>query len=741
MGGWWVTQQHLASDLVEAQGATERELSLLAAIVQTQLQRGDYQALEELLAGWGKGDTDIVALRLRAANDFIIADYARPSSTEYALSRETTIRYSYRGEARLVMNRDLAPIHHKYRTLLWQFTGAVAVLALLLTSLLAALIASQREAQTLRARTHELHEANTALQTENRHRRQAEEALFDAKERAEVTLHSIGDAVITTDAAGNIEYLNPVAEQLTAWRVADATGRTLSEVFPIVHEVTRETAANPVERVLREGVIVGLANHTLLLARDGREIAIEDSAAPIRNHNGQVIGVVMVFHDVTRTRELTTQLSWHASHDSLTGLINRREFETHLKRALTSAQLRDEEHALLYIDLDQFKIVNDTCGHVAGDELLRQLSRLKQTSLRTTDTLARIGGDEFGVLLEHCPLEQATRIAENMRQAARDFRFAWEDRTFEIGVSIGLIPIHAKSGSMADVLSAADMACYAAKESGRNRVHVYRESDTQLHQRRGEMLWVERLNDALKDGKFMLQCQEIVPLNPQDRCRHFEVLVRLRTDDGSLVAPAAFLPAAERYNLMPAIDRWVVQRVLALETADGQAPRCEDCLTAVNLSGASLGDERFLEFLRNALVDAGPIAERICFEITETAAITNLTRAADLMRDLRKLGCRFALDDFGTGLSSFSYLKNLPVDFLKIDGSLVRGIVGSRTDLAMVEAINSVGHTLGIRTIAEFVESDAIRQLLLGVGVDYAQGYAVARPEAYPPPETRRSAF
>jgi diguanylate cyclase (GGDEF)-like protein len=470
----------------------------------------------------------------------------------------------------------------------------------------------------------------------------------------------------------------------------------------------------------------------VLVSRDGRKIAIEDSAAPIRDRHGRIAGVVMVFHDVSHTRELAQQLSWQASHDALTGLINRNEFENRLRHALASARDEGHQHALLYLDLDQFKVVNDTCGHVAGDELLRQLSDINQAQMRASDTLARLGGDEFGVLLERCPQEQACRVAENLRRNMKDYRFAWENKSFEISASIGVVGIHAESGDLAHVLSAADMACYAAKESGRNRIHVYHESDTELLQRQGEMFWVARINQALEENLFLLYRQAIVPTNGlSENMEHYEVLLRLRADDGTIIAPGDFIPAAERYNLMPAIDRWVVQNLFiqqreALRSA-GRNTGC-DCLVAINLSGASFSDGHFLDFVRARLETHAIPPERICFEITETAAIANLTHATHFMKELRALGCRFSLDDFGSGLSSFGYLKNLPVDFLKIDGALVRQVADNPIDLAMVEAINGIGHVMGMRTIAEFVENQAIRDKLVAIGVDYVQGYGVEMP-------------
>ncbi|MBI5041939.1 MAG: EAL domain-containing protein [Gammaproteobacteria bacterium] len=670
-------------------------------------------------------------MRVSSGSGFEFAKYQRATPTAHSLMFERKISYSYRGTANLTLVHDLTEIYNHRIAMLGQFLGGITLVTALLGFLVNAVMLRHRESERLRIHTAELDHANQVLHEENIQRRQAEEALAEAKERAEVTLHSIGDAVITTDAQGAVEYLNPVAERMTGWSTAEAQGHTLEEVFPIFNEITRAPVQNPVVRVLREGCIVGLANHTILIARDDREFAIEDSAAPIRSRAGAIIGVVLVFHDVSKARELANELSWQATHDALTGLVNRREFENRLAQMLTSAHHDDCRHALLYLDLDQFKVVNDTCGHVAGDELLRQLSRLKQGHLRAGDTLARLGGDEFGILLENCPLDRAMLIAEALREATGDYRFAWQDYSCEIGVSIGVVPIHAESPEPHEVLAAADMACYAAKESGRNRIHLYVESDSEITQRHSEMLWVSRLNAALKENRFVLYRQAIAPTAGQNGSMHFEVLLRLRDEQGALILPGEFLPAAERFNLMSAIDRWVVGQVLEREA---RRPCCDidtECMIAINLSGASLGDERFLAFLREALANPAITPRRLCFEVTETAAINNLSRAAEFMRELKTFGCQFALDDFGAGLSSFGYLKNLPVDFLKIDGALVKGVVENRTDLAMVSAINEIGHTMGIRTIAEFVENNEIRARMAEIGVDFVQGYGVEMPRPF----------
>jgi diguanylate cyclase (GGDEF)-like protein/PAS domain S-box-containing protein len=571
-------------------------------------------------------------------------------------------------------------------------------------------------------------------------RKQAEAALFEAKERAQVTLHSIGDAVITTDDQAVVNYLNPVAEALTGWSTAEATGQPLGKVFRIFNEFTLQPADSPVEICLQEGRTVDLTNHTVLISRDGSTRAIEDSAAPIRDREGRTLGAVLVFHDVSRTRQMARQLSWQATHDTLTGLYNRYEFEMRLTEALAHVRERPGHHAVLYMDLDQFKVVNDTCGHSAGDELLKQLAYLLMSKVRDSDTLARLGGDEFGVLLENCPLEKAQEIAHALRQTVRAFRFTWKGNTFQVGISIGLVMIEDDSMELSEILSAADMACYAAKDRGRDRIHVYHAEDADLLQRQGDMRAIARITDALGQGRFRLYSQRIMPTGATSASgpsgEHAEILLRMVDDNGELIPPGAFIPAAERYDLMPAIDRWVISTFferhgarIQEQSEAGGTDATPACLYAINVSGASLNSDTFLAFVIDQMEAHRIPPAAICFEITETAAIANLTRALHFMHELRKRGCRFSLDDFGTGVSSFGYLKNLPVDYLKIDGSLVKDIVADPIDRAMVDAINRIGQVMGIQTVAEFVEDDETLCRLRELGVDYAQGFGIDEPK------------
>jgi len=566
------------------------------------------------------------------------------------------------------------------------------------------------------------YEATIANITE---RKRAEQAIFAEKERAQVTLQSIGDAVISTDPEGRIEYINPVAESLTAWSLAEARGQPIGAVLRLVNELTREPMENSLSGALGRAGAGAPADHAVLVTRAGNEVAIQESAAPICDRSGRVIGAVVVFHDVTKERRLKRALSWQASHDALTGLINRREFDNRLHAALLSAQRGEGSYALLYIDLDQFKVVNDTCGHQAGDRLLRDVTGLLQTRVRTSDTIARLGGDEFGVLLEGCTLEQATRIAEGVRQAIRDFRFVWGGNTLSVGASIGIVQIRAETENVANVMSAADIACYAAKDAGRNRIHVY-EADGVSHRHR-EMHWVARVTRAAEDNRLELFFQPIVPLGAAEAGRGFhELTVRLREDSGALVPPSEFIPAAERYNVMSVLDRWVVGQ--AIELLRERQRRGQPLpLMAVNLSGTSLNEQSFVDFVLQSVTDPA-IAGALCFEITETAAVTSLSNARYLMSELKGRGCRFSLDDFGTGVSSFVYLKTLPVDFLKIDGQFISHIAQDPVNRSMVEAIGKVGRALGIATVAECVETEAVLAELKRIGVDYAQGFYLAHP-------------
>jgi diguanylate cyclase (GGDEF)-like protein/PAS domain S-box-containing protein len=560
-----------------------------------------------------------------------------------------------------------------------------------------------------------------------RHRMAAD--LAAQHELLRVTLRSIGDGVITTDAGGLVRWLNPVAERLTGWSSAEAAGLPLRDVFHILNEETREPVPSPVDMVLADGRVVGLANHTLLISRDGAEYGIEDSAAPIRDDTGLVLGVVLVFHDVSEQRRLSGEMSFRASHDALTGLVNRPEFETRLRWLLHMAHSDRSDNAVLFIDLDEFKIINDTCGHAAGDQVLRQVARLLNEVVRGSDTVARLGGDEFAIILDHCSVGQAQLLAQRICDRMEDYRFLHLDRRFRIGASIGLVPVDHSWTTTEAIMQAADSSCYSAKEAGRNRVHCWFDSDETMHARRGEMAWITRLEHALEENRFVLFAQRIEALDQPHHGIHAEVLLRLRETDGSLVAPGAFLPAAERYHLAPRIDRWVLQRALAwMQSLPPPRPGVVDTI-CVNLSGQSVGDRAFHHWARELLVAAGGRTRaRLCLEITETAAITNLADAAVFVAQVRALGVRVALDDFGAGAASFGYLKTLAVDFLKIDGQFIRDLISDRLDEAAVRCFADVARVAGVRTVAECVDNPAVLERLRAMGIDFAQGFLMHRP-------------
>ncbi|MBI3938804.1 MAG: EAL domain-containing protein [Betaproteobacteria bacterium] len=599
------------------------------------------------------------------------------------------------------------------RAVLVVLGGGTLVLAL---SLLAALVAARRSAA-------------------------AEQVLQREKERAEVTLHSIGDGVITADAGGRIDHMNPVAERYTGWRSEEARGQPLAAVYCIIDERSRAPIADLAAAAHDASAQDAEASAVRLLDRNGRECPVRYSYAPIRGRGGEDLGSIVVFHDISQIRSMAQQLIWQASHDALTGLVNRREFERRLGELLETAKNMGRQHALLYLDLDNFKAVNDTCGHSAGDELLRQLTSMMLAKMRASDTLARLGGDEFGALLESCPPDQAVRIANAMRETVREFRFVWQEKTFSVGVSIGLVPIDTASGDLDYVLSIADACCYDAKNKGRDRVQVYRSQRVEEAGKQDELLKVSQINQAFELGRFRLYRQKIVPLAVPDAPEpRYEVLVRMLDRADNLVPPTGFMPAAERYNLLTSIERWVLSALI--EDLDHQRARGafahhgaggEHGFYSVNLSGASINDKSFPDFVRNLLTRYQLPHGLLCFEITETTAISNLTKAAELMHELKGMGCRFALDDFGTGMSSFAYLKHLPVDYLKIAGMFIKDMALDPMDYAIVESISRIGRILGMQTIAEFVEDAETLAKLKDLKVDFAQGYFLAKPEALKP--------
>ena len=549
--------------------------------------------------------------------------------------------------------------------------------------------------------------------------------LINQKEQAQVTLHSIADAVITTDSNGYIDFMNPVAEKLTGWSMNESLGKHLNEICKENDTNENGSLQDVVDQCLKSGhSTLGIGN-LRITNRQGKESDIEQSVSPIKNSNNKLLGVVVVFRDVSDTREMARQMSWQATHDSLTGLVNRREFELQLAQLIEMSKQDNKNNALLYLDLDQFKVVNDTCGHTAGDELLRQVTLIIGDNTRQADTLARLGGDEFGVLLRGCGAIIAQATAKKIIQAVQDFRFAWEGKFFHVGASVGVVEITPQTENINTVMKEADIACYAAKDNGRNRVHVYTKDDAFLEQRQVEMQWATRVKHAIEKKEIILFAQEIISLQ-NGFASHYEILSRMRQEDGSYILPDSFIPAAERYDVIVDIDKYVVQDVFT-RVHENRIP--VDTMFSINISGNSICDKSFMKFILDLADNMKLKTSNFCFEITETAAIANFTEALKFIESLRSAGFLFSLDDFGSGVSSFGYLKQLPIDYLKIDGFFVKDMVNDPIDAAMVSAINEIGHRMGIKTIAEFVESEDILQDLRKLGVDYAQGYHINRPE------------
>ena len=621
----------------------------------------------------------------------------------------------------------------------------------------------------------DLEAANQKLAAEISDRQQVEAALRHSEARFRSVFEGAAIGIALIDVNGRPVAMNPALSRMLGYSENECqqiTSRTYNDLesLPTGWERYQELISGKRDSYQMEKRYLSKDGQMLerddsyqmekrYLSKDGQLLWCHITVSSVRDGEGKPQFGIRMVEDITKRKQAEValrqyqehleelvgertahlqqanqQLSWQATHDQLTGLANRREFEKRLEEAVVDARMSKHTHALCYLDLDRFKIVNDTCGHVAGDELLRQVSTLLQNSVRKTDVLARLGGDEFALLLYNCPLESALRVAQQLQESINIFRFAWQEKPFSIGVSIGIVTINEQTTNVDKVLNDADAACYAAKNKGRNRVHLYEANDVDLTQQRLDMLWVARIERAIADDQFCLYYQPIAPLNANLATGfHYEVLLRLVDDNGELISPMAFLPTAERCNLMPSVDRWVISTFFTWlsDSSSGilRKPLNLKSIYAINLSGATVNDDQFIDFLKEQLSIHQIPTALICFEITETVAIANLGKAAGLIKDLKSLGCRFALDDFGSGMSSFAYLKSLPVDYLKIDGAFVKDIADDPIDFAMVEAFNRIGHVMGLQTIAEYVANDSILQKVRSLGVDYAQGYFIAKPK------------
>ncbi len=561
------------------------------------------------------------------------------------------------------------------------------------------------------------------------YRKSLEVSLSRSRQQAQYTLESIAEGVITTDNEGRIDYMNRAAEAMTGANREEGIRHRIGELFSLIDEVDRRPLGDPVERCLSMRRRVNMGRRALLVSRDGEhEHSVEITASPIRGPGDTISGTVVVFHDVSEIRGLTRQMSYQASHDALTGLINRREFERRLQEALDSAHADGSVHILSYMDLDRFKAVNDSCGHLAGDNMLREVATLIRDQVRDSDFVGRLGGDEFGILLIGCPIDKARQIAADICNAISDYRFVWQDKIFSIGISIGLVEVGHASSSIQDLMSAADSACYVAKQRGRSQVHVYSARDEAIARERGDIQWLRQLQTALHENRFELAVQPIIALNsPAETGPSIEVLIRLPDAHGRSDNSADFLRSAERYQLMPQIDRWVLTATLAaISAGEIRLPGKRSC--AVNVSGQTLGDEGFLDFVVEALDHSGVAPSRICFEVTEAAISTNVKYAQRFIEVLHGIGCDFALDDFGNGLGAFSSLKHLPVDYLKIDGNYTRNLDSEPINQEMVAAMIKLARALEFRVVAEQVERQEDFDWLREAGVDFVQGNFIEAP-------------
>ncbi|MGR5239021.1 EAL domain-containing protein [Vibrio alfacsensis] len=562
--------------------------------------------------------------------------------------------------------------------------------------------------------------------------KRAEQSKEAAQELASATLHSIGDAVLTVDTQYRITYANPTAEKLLETSLKKLQGRPFETVLHLRQVDSEEEVDSALARALKLGIESACNGNCSLLVSNEKLLPVEERATPLFGHDGKLLGGVLCLRDVSEKRRYIEQRTWEATHDQLTGLINRREFEMRLDRALLDGKASDNTHVLCYIDLDRFKIVNDTCGHAAGDRLLVELSELMRACVRESDALARVGGDEFALLLQNCNLHQGERIANAMREVVADYIFHYEEQQFTVGMSVGLTLLTPETPSAAIAQSEADSACYHAKENGRDRVCLFSASEPELNERRAHASWVSRLTQALNEERFTVYYQSYCPLSDDaylENNVYIELLLRMLDEDGKIILPESFLPAAERFGLIGNIDRWVINYVYTnyhkiVDKFDGKS-----LTISINLSAASVCDDWLIPLLQQGIEQKKIIPSAICFEITETLAIRNMVRANKVIHACRDLGFRFAIDDFGSGAASFGYLRELTFDYLKIDGSYIRNIKNDKVALEMTMAFNRIAHKLGKKTIAEYTEDESTLALLKTLGIDFAQGYAVNKPQ------------
>ncbi|MGB5324631.1 MAG: EAL domain-containing protein [Pseudomonadales bacterium] len=558
--------------------------------------------------------------------------------------------------------------------------------------------------------------------------RAKEAALAEEKSKALITLRSIADGVVTTDADCNVDYINPVALGLLGCTAEEIAGKPLTDFYSTYHEISHIPTANLAKRAIAENEVQQSASRTVLKSSVGTEHFVEQQAAPIRNDMGVATGAVLVFRDRTEAKNIEQRLSFHASHDPLTGLYNRDIFDQEVRLALHDAECNNSEHCICHISLSQFNMVNESFGHRVGDKLLQKVARLLQEKVRApSDVIARIGGDEFGVLLRHCSEEAAQRICEMVAAEFSHNKFEHDGKNFDINAGIGIAAINSETSDLHDMLSAAIAASNLAKERGKNKVAIFSGEDSEIIEKRSEVLYANQLMQAIATDSIQLYQQTISSAHPEIK-NSCEILSRIVDENGKIVLPGLYLSAAERYSVTPSLDRWVIKNTFHWLAEHPQILEKLEYIS-INISGLSICDANFTVFIQNEFKNSSIPSGKICFEITETAAVSNFIRASDFITAVRDLGCKFALDDFGSGMSSFAYLKKLPVDILKIDGLFIRDILNDPIDLEMVKSINDVGHVMGLKTVAEYVENDEILRVLAELGVDSYQGYAISKPQ------------
>jgi len=548
-------------------------------------------------------------------------------------------------------------------------------------------------------------------------------------ESVQLALSNIASAVLILNKQGEISYLNQAAKRMLEVEDNDAFGKTPAELIAFEsHHIDLKNTLLSSNDELTDAKSHPKITGTFT-SKNGKHYSIELSTKLLQNKSGDWVGSMLVLQDNTDANNLQRKIIYQSSHDLLTGLINRRQFEMTLAESMTDVKTKGLDSALLYIDLDQFRLVNDSCGHKAGDELLKMIADKITQLTKTGEWIARISADEFAVLLNDCSLENAYQIAERIRKSIEQFRFVWQDKMFEISVSIGVVAITQQYGSVVELLNSADIACFAAKDSGRNKTHVYSEKDKVITQRRGEIQWAQEIQFALDSNSFNLVCQPILATKQQSASTNYvEVLVRMKDSKGREILPMAFIPAAERYHLMTAVDRWVVQNTAkALKAADLTHSKYICCF--INISSQTISDRAFLTFVLDVIKENDLEPSCLCFEITEASTIENYKQASHLIKILQNIGCKFAIDNFGTGLSSFTFLKELPVNFIKIDGSFIRSMEKDPVARAIVDSINKISHTMDIEAIAEYVENEATLEDVRSFNLDYIQGNFVSKPK------------